>query len=317
MDHLRQVLVVPWNGYVNRLQALASASILAQQVGAPLQVAWEAQPEAPARAEDIFSTSFIKRHLVPPSFVTKILGQPHKTMPRYLTTNPTRKIAFLAGHDKGEQAFMPALKSLLESESDIETLVILAGGKFHLLDQADFISMRRKFYMGLGYNSEIHSRAGHVIERHRPYIGLHIRQTDRSREAPRPAAIQAALEQLVDKAGVGNVFIAGDTETARTEWAVRVSRMGLRVWTSDARNFNRHQSEAAKDAIVDWLALGGAEAIVYSATSSFGQEAALMNAQTDWSRGLQASVGLRFLRDARSATTSVKRWLHKSGSRRQ
>lgn len=47
MDHhLDRIVVVPRNGYVNRLQGWASAAILAAQLDASLHVLWEPEGSA-------------------------------------------------------------------------------------------------------------------------------------------------------------------------------------------------------------------------------------------------------------------------------
>jgi len=101
------------------------------------------------------------------------------------------------------------------------------------------------------------------------------------------------------------------------EWSTRVSELGLLPWISETTNFNRCESGAARDALVDWRLLGGAQATIYSAESSFGQEAAVMTAHPEWSRGLQASPGLRFMRDSQRIATSLARKLHNARSRKQ
>lgn len=301
---LERVIIVPWNGYVNRLQAWASASILAERLGADLKVAWETERVAPVPATTLFSHTLLERSFVPVDDVTQLLGQAHRAMPRYLTVNQDRGTAFLAGHDRGEQHFMDQLLQVLRTSSAVTTLVIIAGGKFHLPHETDFITKRKDFYNQIAWHPDINDRLNAAQSTGATYLGVHIRQTDRSREAPTPRAIQKAVQELAEKSGVTNVFLAGDTASARNRWRDQLARLGFSSWVSDASSFNREESASARDAIVDWLLLGRSQAIVYSAQSSFGQEAAVMTAHPEWCRGLQASWSLQVLRDAKRISRS-------------
>ena len=306
---LERVIIVPWNGYVNRLQAWASASILAERLGADLRVAWETERVAPASASTLFSDSLLERSFVPVDDVTHVLGQAHNAMPRYLTVNQDQGTAFLAGHDRGEQHFMDQLLQVLQVSTAVSTLVIVAGGKFHLPHETDFTKKRKDFYHQIAWHPDINDRLTAAQATGAAYLGVHIRQTDRSREAPTPRAMQRAVQELAEHSGVTNVFLAGDTASARNRWQDQLARLGFSSWVSDAGSFNREESASARDAIIDWLLLGRSEAIVYSAQSSFGQEAAIMTTRPEWCRGLQAPRIVQGFRDAkrisRSAVTAL------------
>ena len=302
---LQRVIVVPRNGYANRLQAWASSSIVAERLNAQLQVALEPESVAPAEATDLFADALRDDSFISPSQVAELLGRPHKDMPRYLTVDPDQGFAFLAGHDRGEQRFMPDLQEILETTAGVSTLVIVAGGKFHLPGESDFSSKRCRFYSSIDWHTAIQERVQRHLATSDRYLGLHIRQTDRSRDAPTPGAIQEALVRLTKLTGVTDLFIAADTPSARAEWTKRASDLGLRSWTSDATSFDRTVKQSGQDAIVDWLLLGKAEAIVYSAASSFGQEAVLANDRPDLAQALTAPLALRVLRDTKRLATSA------------
>ena len=304
-SRLQRVIVAPRNGYANRLQAWASSSIMAERLGAPLQVAWEPESVAPAEAADLFADSLRDESFISPSQTAELLGRAHQEMPRYLTVDPDQGVVFLAGHDRGEQQFMPELQEILATTAGVSTVVIVAGGKFHLADESDFSSKRRDFYFGIDWHPAVQERVHMHLANSHPYLGLHIRQTDRSRNAPTPRAIQEALVRLTKLTGVMDLFIAADTPSARAEWTKRASDLGLRSWTSDATSFDRTDKQSGQDAIVDWLLLGKAEAIVYSAASSFGQEAAVSNAHPGLAQALTAPSVLRVLRDTKRLATSA------------
>ena len=306
---LQQVVVVPWNGYVNRLQAWASASILAQGLGTELRVAWETEPVAPADASTLFSPSLMSESFVSLDYVSDLLGRPHSEMPRYLTINKSNGVAFLAGHDRGEQYFMEELLHELQTQPGIVALVIVAGGKFRLPYEQEFTSKRRTFYRQVSWHSEIQNQRLNTRLPDTEYLGLHIRETDRSREAPTQRSLTRAVRHLAEELKIENILVTGDTDSARSRWFEDLERLGLSPWVSSATNFNRGESESARDAITDWTLLGRSEAIIYSAQSSFGQEAAIMTIYPEYCRGLHAPRATQRFRDmsriARSAIRTI------------
>lgn len=108
------------------------------------------------------------------------------------------------------------------------------------------------------------------------------------------------------------MFLSTDTDSARVEWVKRLKDLGLIAWMSDANTFDRQDYRSASDALVDWILLGRAEAIVYSSASSFGHEAAIMNEQPEWSRGLRAPALVRAFRDGKRLTGSALRVMKRS-----
>ncbi len=55
-----KVVLQPQNAYINRIQSLASAVLLAREIGAELEVQWVPSPAAPAEFSEIFSESFLE-----------------------------------------------------------------------------------------------------------------------------------------------------------------------------------------------------------------------------------------------------------------
>lgn len=272
---LDQVIVVPRNGYVNRLQAWASAAILAAHADAPLRILWEPEAVAPARAPDLFSPLIIERSFIERPALDALLGGPHEELPRYLTAIPDRRVTVLAGHDRGEQEFMEAVAGLLESPSGPRTLVIIAGGKFRLPGPEDFVRQRQVFYRQLKWSPALDELVRRELDGRPEYAGLHIRMTDRARESPTPRAIRQALARLRDDGGPTSLFLAADTGEGREHWSAVATELGFEPWTASGIEFDRSTTTAGLGAMVDWRILGGATRLVYSAASSFAEEAAV------------------------------------------
>lgn len=306
MGHtLDRIVLVPRNGYVNRIQSWASAAILAADLDVSLKVAWEPEPVAPAAATDLFSSVRVDRSFVGSEEVTRIVGAPHAMLPRYLTVLPERRAVVLAGHDRGEQFFMPELESALNDPCRPTTLILIAGGKFHLPDAANFARQRRVFYRSLDWSNAIDSSFAAWSHGRPPYLAVHIRQTDRSREAPRANAIAKALRQLGERTGLTTVFIAADTGTAREQWLDIAARLGFAPWTATHDEAERSMVEGSVAAMVDWRLLGCSVALAYSATSSFGEEAAVAAGAADASIALSASPVRQRARAGRDAMRSA------------
>ena len=298
-SQLSRVIVVPRNGYVNRLQTWASAAILADNWNAPLDVLWETEDVAPTALSDLVDVTQLQPGVVTSSEVTEVLGSAHQQMPRYLSIDSHRGFAFLAGHDRGEQVFMDALSAAVLLDSSINTVVIVAGGKFQLPDQVDFNSRRRACYQDLPWQPSIRTQVDHFVEQVPAYVGLHIRETDRSTDAPSRRMIDRSLRRISDATQIQDVFIAADTATARDRWSKRVSDLGMTPWSESDAVLDRTDPRAGHAAIADWLTLGNARGLVFSSASSFGQEAAVMCGDPELTYALRAGSTHRLLRSAR------------------
>lgn len=275
---LTEIVVVPRNGYANRLQAWASSAILAREMGVALSVVWEPESIAPAPFFDLFAPKrdqIDSFSLMTTEVLEQRIGEPHSTLPRYLTVDADRRLVTLAGHDRGEQAFMEELELALAHPCQPTVLVIVAGGKFTRQGTLDFAAQRRAFYRALPWHPTIMQRVTDEIDERPPFLGLHVRGTDRSLTAPTPSRIQAGVGDLVASTGIRSVFLAADSTASRHQWQTILRSMGLEPWTMLGVDLDRSTRAAGVDAIVDWCLLGRSAGIVYSQASSFGEEAAV------------------------------------------
>ncbi|MCF8526187.1 MAG: hypothetical protein K9G24_01755 [Candidatus Nanopelagicales bacterium] len=272
LDH---VIVVPRNGYINRLQAWASSAILAAELHVPLSVAWEPEPVAPAALTDLFIPDRPGVSLISAAALRSCVGMDHDLLDRYLWVDESRRLVVLAGHDRGEQAFMPSLAAALGHPCEPTTLLIIAGGKFHLQGTTGFEEQRRLFYRRLPWSTAVSSRTQAALAGRDDFIGLHIRETDRAVTAPTRREVRDAIVTLADRTGVTSVFIAADSVSARLRWLEEVATVGLEGWSASEPELDRSSARAGVDAMVDWRLLGLSMGVVYSRESSFGEEAAI------------------------------------------
>ena len=286
---LERIIVVPRNGYANRLQSWASASILASELDVPLSVVWESQPVAATPAPALFSPRTVESTFIASDELTEILGSRHDDIPRYVHQDHARGFVSLAGHDKGEQFFMSDLLALIESPDCPATLVIIAGGLFALPGMKDFDALRKAFYQRLSWSAEIDERVAEAMSSRDRFIATHVRQTDRSNEAPTRHQIRKAIELLHESTGCDSIFIAADSESARSQWCAWTSEIGLKSWSLLNQQRDRFDERAGIDALVDWRLLAHSQGVVYTRGSTFGHEAVVAAGVQGTSAGIEAS----------------------------
>lgn len=301
-----RVIIVPRNGLANRLQAWASAAILAAQVDAPLQVLWQPEPPAPALPDELFDTNLVTRNFVTADEVTRILGSTHEALPRYLTT--TDQFIALAGHDRGEQVFMADLAMLLARRDVPTPLVLIAGGQFHLDSSEDFTRQRQIFYAGIRWSPAVRERVEHAVDDRGPFVALHIRETDRSVQAPPAAAIRDALGTLRERNDCTSLFVAADSAPATERWSEEARRIGYEPWSLVDAQRDRTVLNGAIDSAADWLILGRSVGMVHPAASTFSVEAAVAAGIHDQAIALEASPGRQRVRRWRGHAASAASW---------
>jgi hypothetical protein len=311
------VLLYPLSGYANRLQAIASASILAEDLGGRLAVCWETSDVAPAPAGAVFDASFVAAHVVTSDEADERWGVRREAVPRYLSVDPDARRIGLAGHDRGEQHFMPDLDRALASMPEVETVVLVAGGKFCRpgTSEAAFRGQRHDFYRAMRLAPAVEEAVDRECRDRPDFVGLHLRYSDRNRQAPLRRRIRPALIEVAGRAGVRSVFVASDTGRERARWCEVARAAGLEPWTVDPGSLARAEAGSVHGALVDWRILGRARAMAFFAESSFAEEAAVAGDGWDRSIGLPAS-GLRAVAVqagdyARAAVTYPRRhgWL--------
>ena len=302
---LERVIVIPRNGYLNRIQAWASASILAAEYDVPVRVLWEHERIAPASPEDLFDSSLVNASFIGRSDVDSLLGQNHEDLPRYLTCLPKVGVAVLAGHDQGEQLFMAQLETFIREEPWLRTLIIIAGGKFHLDSSHDFTRQREVFYQQLRWSNEIEARVEAELSGKGPFNALHLRGTDHALSAPTSRQVREALKEIRSQSNLTELFIAADSAETLAHWTSTAQDLGFRPWSASGISWERTSAAAGIDALVDWRLLGNSESLVYSAVSTFAEEASVASGHRDDAIALTAAPTTRRIRAIRRGLASV------------
>ena len=213
-----------------------------------------------------------------------LLGGDHESLPRFLWSDEQRGVVFLAGHDRGEQVFMPQLRAVLLGADHPMTLVVVAGGLFDITSKpvsgrSEFVEQRREFYRELRWSGAVHALASSSPAKV-PFNAVHIRTTDRSREAPTPRSIGAALKQLRRESEIDPLFIAADTSEGRDIWSAHAASLGFAPWSLPTVDFDRASISAEVSAAADWLLLSQSVSTIYPAASTFSSEATVASGGT-------------------------------------
>jgi hypothetical protein len=281
-----QVVVVPVNGYANRLQAMASSSSIAGQLGWDFRVCWEPELGCAAPADELFSQEFMTRHFISVDDFQSAFEHRPEGIPLWLTVRGSD--AYLRGHSRGEQVFMEDLAGLFQSSRAPRRLVIVAGGKFSLriaggstdepLSAKDAWKARMSFYRSISWSPAVTERVREGrANLPNVYVGLHIRSTDRSSQRPSLRKLKQRLRTAQVATGVNDVFLAADSEESLKRWQAILLEMGFHPYFLESNLGDRSKGAAAVAAISDFLLLGQSAALVYTPESSFGYEACVMS----------------------------------------
>lgn len=286
--HLDDIVVFPMSGYINRLQTIASAAIMAERANARLRVCWIPFELAPSPANAVFDASFCDRFVITPSDALWDFGLNVDEVPLYVKYSDG--VASLRGADVGEQALMSELERVM-SEGSPHTLAIVSGGTFFSrsdgMSHDDFRRKKSEFYRRLPLHPAIEESVRQQLATHPlPFLGLHLRYTDRARQAPIDRSIKRALLAQSNSTGISSVFIAADSTPVRDHWVDVCSSLGLSPWFVEHASIEREDPLSAHPALIDWKILGNASRLVYFTASSFAVEAAVMSASWSTSSGL-------------------------------
>lgn len=294
----RCVIVYPLSGYINRIQAVISARLLAEELGARLVVCWEPTELAPADAAMVLSPEFVTECVRTPDEALSEFGFSVDAIPDYFDLDTRAGRASIRGLDKGEQYFMPSLREALVDSPEISRIVLVAGGKFMLSGDAslteaqdvEFRSRRALAYAELRLNPDIETHADSNIGDHRPYAGLHLRYSDRNHQAPTRAQIESSLADVKSRTGLTSLFIASDTKAELNHWTRAARDLGFEPWSAEPITLDRTDPRSALGALIDWRILGGSDAMVFFSESSFAEEAAVATGSWESCIGLSPSA---------------------------
>ena len=315
------VVLRPQSGYANRLQAIASAWLLAEDLGSRLVVDWIPDPMvAPVQLEDVLDPRVCE--LLQDSMAEDCSRSSISSgaLAPYLNFDSRSGVLTLAGLELGEQHFMPELSRLLKS-GEVREVLISAGGKFTLkggaLLTADeervFRQERKLAYAQLPLHPEVELEARTATRGLPAFHGLHLRYSDRALESPWKRQITAALTELKNRTEATSLFIASDSASAKEEWLRKARELGWDPWTSDSDEFSREDPRSSRSALLDWRILSRAHSLVFFAASSFAEEAAVAGGSYERSISLSASRARGAWMQIRKHSSAVRTYPRRHG----
>ncbi len=306
---MREIIIMPVNGYVNRLQAIASCYDLSLFFTIPFKILWVEETVASASINSLFGSNFIKNYFIDFNYIISKYNYDIHNIPLFLNVNKDRKIITLVGHDKGEQFFMNELDKLVKNFAYKDfSIIIKAGGKFSVLNSHRFVENRKTFYRNIDFAYDI---TQFVSQRKfkLPYLGLHLRTTDRSINSPTKKQMLNYLLRLRHELNINKVFLSSDNSLVSMQYSKEISSLGFDIIKANPNVLDRANPKAGKQALIDWILLSRSIASVYHKESSFSQEAAILNIKFEKSRGFLAPYFLRIPRFIFSLSLLAKKRL--------
>ena len=267
------------NGLGNRLQALSSASILAESLGCELEVKWPKQ--------GVFSSSW---NLIFDSLpnVNSIFDFPEsedfiKSIPRFIEYKKSQNQITLRNLRLGDQRYMPRLKKYLQRSKNSPDVLIISGEKFHLggsrffKDSYDFRSLRQNFYSKVKFSSKIEEELAAMLKiLGSSFWAVHLRNTDKIKEKVSDEKILQAIKGAKSKDQLSNsVYISSDDREAALYWKKTLEILDFRVVLQIDILRDRASASEPFFAMTDWLVLSKASRIVSYGESTFSYEAAV------------------------------------------
>lgn len=186
-------------------------------------------------------------------------------------------------HPNGEQEFLRTFLRMAK-DSPNKRLVIRSGGLFGIGGKGESEKSRRTIYQEFVWMPEV-SEGLKALNLDKPYVGLHIRGTDLLHLAPSETRLENSIVNLTRSLNVRHVYVSADNQSSQEHWQRRLEKLDLRVSFQPNVLFSQDATGLITSAI-DFLTLSGSEAMVYSHTSSFGQESAIQTTYPKLCKGL-------------------------------
>ncbi|CAN1484363.1 hypothetical protein MCERE3_00050 [Candidatus Nanopelagicaceae bacterium] len=272
-----RISLIPRNGLGNRLQAITSAIILSKDLNAEVRILWGKETLLPLKADEIFSNPTLSKIFEECSEgrISSMLDE----IPEFLSTRDEAGEIFLRGNRLGEQRFMNKIAKLLSSEKDYKQLTIVAGGQFELKSKRntrEFQKRRHLVYRELTLTEEINNDANEILDSlKRPYLALHLRSTDRGNQSIADRVLVRECIRQQKRQNIESLLIVGDsTQRIAKVWQLFQAE-SIAPQLSPVNDLSRTSASGSRMALLDWILLRNATAIVASESSTFAVEAAV------------------------------------------
>lgn len=259
------VVIIPTQGFCNRLRAIASGIVLAKHWNTKCYVRWEQESCCKCEWDDVFATRF------PTIDINEVSKRKHFFSPQ-VHTNKVLASVSLEGY---------------------EYLVIIGGHEFKhpLVSTVAFIREKHAVYRSLEFSEKVLRRMAPLTDRFAaggPVVGVHFRdyvpkydQQDNynfAEESPLDAFVDIARRVVNHEEGAlagARLFVSSNTRRAFEALARVIPKD--RLLEMDSVDLERNSSYGIVDAVCSLLLLSKCGFIVGTANSSFSDEACFFN----------------------------------------
>jgi len=261
---IQGLVLYPKYGLANRLRALASAKILADYVGRKLFVTWYPSKECNIEWEELFVNK-IERYPFPLS-------------------------SFQAGtdlyddHNNADDFYWDMPRSLICNNSDVVAVHTCLNFQPEDMTKEAYNSAKSFFYGSLQPVHDVERTVRDIYKCHferNEIVGVHIRRTDHLFFIQKDPRLVCPTDMFIEV--MGNIlknnskikfFLATDDKKEENRIS-HIFRDALIVYKKEV--VNRDTKKGMHDALIDWLLLSKTSMIISSYSSSFSEEAAMVN----------------------------------------
>lgn len=257
------VVIIPTQGFCNRLRAIASGIVLARHWGTKLYVSWEKESCCNCELEDVFATSFAKID------INEVAQKRHYFSPQQHTNNVLLNVSL----------------------EEYDYLVVMGGHEFKhpCMSVVSFLMEKHRVYRSLEFAPAVTERMRPALARFEAapgsvVVGIHFRDyvPRFDRQDKYNFAEESPLEDFVRiaKRAVGasedtRLFVSSNTE--RAVQRLRQVVPPARLITMDDIDLARDSSAGMEGAVCSLLLLSRCKYIVGTVNSSFSDEACFFN----------------------------------------
>lgn len=300
---------MPQNGLANRLQAIASGKLLANELGMTLKVHWIVEKAMPINSSEIFDEQTLLEYFTSPeegSVYNKIVERS-----KYFVSLDANSIV-IKGMRLGEQRLMNKLKNEIRIQKENLDVVVISGGKFLLnrnrffTDSSTFRTLRKEIYDQIKFHKKILENVNALQKQlGKNYVAVHLRGTDRISETIKIKKFIKLLK--LDFNNINEpIFICGDSYDRRMVLQDSLEKAGFNNIIVPEIDFSRSTVSGIQDAAADWLVLSKAKKIIFSEGTTFSYEAAVAGGVFSNSVILKQNRFYRFIRKSVSRLKMAK-----------
>jgi hypothetical protein len=265
MDNEPRLIIIPVNGFCNRIRAIVSAKIIADDLNIPLYIKWKPDKNiCNCHYNDIFGDN---------SNLWNITDEDTGTFKSGLKSN--NNICTLKGEQRGEQYYITNFY-----ENNCSKKIIKSGGNFYYTkkyNKDQFNNKKNEIYKLIKFNDIIYEKYKELlIDKPKEYIGIQLRSKDFFfKQMYSTINIELLIDSIL-KCKNNNILLIGDDKDFINKYKSILIKHNLNIYTSDI-DYDRNSVIGIQLGVVDFLLLSNAKHIFVTKESSFGNEAYIYN----------------------------------------